>query len=158
MALLLLQVVLSGGDAPGSVVQTPDQSSLDMRVVGLEVQVPVCVWGLPVNDDIQATIVSPLEQGVKKGEASVSLYFHGEPDGGSHTVEVAQESFHRALLHDTAGVVHVPLPEPGFGRCRPECQFLKELHVQVRHNCRDRGTHCCTFPLLIELSLVAEVG
>ena len=28
---LLLQVVLSGGDAPCSVVQTPDQSSLDMR-------------------------------------------------------------------------------------------------------------------------------
>ena len=71
--------------------------------------------GLLVDGDIQATIVSPLEQGVKKGEASVSLDFHGEPDGGSHTVEVGQESFHRALLHDTAGVVHVPLPEPGFG-------------------------------------------
>ena len=125
MALLLLQVVLSGGDAPCSVVQTLNQSSLDMRwMVGLEVQVPVCVCGLPVDSDIQATIVSPLEQGVKKGEASFSLYFHGEPDGGSHTVEVAQESFHCALLHDAAGVVHVPLPEPGFGRCRLECQFL----------------------------------
>ena len=71
MALLLLQVVLSGGDAPCSVVQTPDQSSLDMRwVVGLEGQVPVCVCGLPVDGDIQAIIISPLEQGVKKGEKS----------------------------------------------------------------------------------------
>ena len=83
------------------------------------------MWGLPVDGDIQATIVSPLEQGVKKGEASVSLYFHSESDGGSHTVEVTQESFHCALLHDTAGVVHVPLPEPGFGRCRPEFQSSK---------------------------------
>ena len=73
--------------------------------MGLEVQVPVCVRGLPVESDIQASIVSPLEQGVKKGEASVSLYFHGEPNGGSHTVEVAQESFHCAFLHDTAGAV-----------------------------------------------------
>ena len=80
MALLLVQLVLSGSDAPCSVVQTPDQSSLDMRwVVGLEVKVPVCVGGLPVDSDIQATIVSPLEQGVKKREASVSLYFHAEP-------------------------------------------------------------------------------
>ena len=37
-------------------------------------------------------------------------------------------------------------------------QFLKELLVQVGHNCRYRRVHHCTFPLLIEVPIVAEVG
>ena len=66
----------------------------------------LCAW-LSVDGDIQAAIVSPLEQSVKKGEASILLHFCSELDGWSHTVEVAQESFHCALLHDTAGVIHI---------------------------------------------------
>ena len=84
--------------------------------MGPEVQVPVRVCGLPVDSDIQVAIIFPLEQGVKKGEAPFLLHFHSELDGWPHTVEVAQESFHCALLHDAAGVIHVPLPEAGLGR------------------------------------------
>ena len=62
------------------------------------------VCGLPVYHDIQAAISSLLEQGVKKGEASILLHFYSEHDGWSHTVEVAQESFHCALLNNAAGV------------------------------------------------------
>ena len=62
------------------------------------------VCGLPVYRDIQAAIFSLLEQGVKKGEASILLHFYSEHDGWSHTVEVAQESFHCALLNNAAGV------------------------------------------------------
>lgn len=61
--LFLLQAALPGHDAPRSVVQTPDQHSLDMGwMVELKVQVSVCVWGLTVDGDIQAAIISPLEQ------------------------------------------------------------------------------------------------
>ena len=70
-----------------------------------------CVCGLPVDGDIQAAIISPLEQGAKKGEASILFHIPSELDECYHTVEVAQESFHCALLHDTAGVVHISLPE-----------------------------------------------
>ena len=63
--------------------------------------------GLPVDRDIQGAIISPLEQGVEKGKASILLHLHSEFDGWSHTVEVVQESFYCALLHDTAGVVYM---------------------------------------------------
>ena len=72
--------------------------------MGPEVQVPVRVRGLPVDSDIQVAIIFPLEHGVEKGEAPFLLHFHSELDGWPHTVEVAQESFHCALLHDAAGV------------------------------------------------------
>ena len=82
MALFLLQVVLPGGDTPCSVIQALDQSPLDMRwMVGSEVQVLVSVWGLPVDGDIQAAILSPLEQSVEKGQASILLHLNSEPDG-----------------------------------------------------------------------------
>ena len=111
----LPQVVLPSGDGSGSVEQAFDQSPLDLGwMVGVEVQVPVCVGGFPVDGDVQATIILPLEQGVKKGEPSVLLHLHSEPDGWSHAVQVGQELFHCALLHNAAGVVYIPLPEEGF--------------------------------------------
>ena len=102
--------------------------------MGPVVQVPVHVRGLPVDSDIQVATIFPLEQGIEKGEAPFLLHFHSELDGWPHTVEVAQESFHCAFLHDSAGIIHIPLPEPGLGWGGPECQFFEELHVQVRHN------------------------
>ena len=63
--------------------------------------------GLPVDHDIQGAIISPLEQGVEKGTASILLHLHSEFDGWSHTVEVVQESFYCALLHNTAGVIYM---------------------------------------------------
>ena len=74
MVFFLPQVVLSSGDGPGSVEQALDQSPLDLGwMVGVEVQVPVCVRRFPVDGDVQAAIIPPLEQGVKKGESSVLL-------------------------------------------------------------------------------------
>ena len=97
----LLQFVLGAGDGSCPVIQAPDQASLDMGwVVGLEVQVAVGVGGLPVDSDVQATILSPLEKGVQEWECSILLYLDSELDGGSHTVEVIQESFCRVLLHN----------------------------------------------------------
>ena len=93
--------------------------------MGPEVQVLVCVHGLPVDSDFQVAIIFPLEQGVEKGEAPFLLHFHSELDGWPHTVEVAQESFHCALLHDAAGVIHVPLPEPVLQRT--PCTGLPQL-------------------------------
>ena len=77
MELFLLQVVLPGGDAPCSVIQALDQSPLDMGwMVRSKVQVLVSVWGVPVDGDIQAAILSPLEQVVEKGKASILLHLH----------------------------------------------------------------------------------
>ena len=104
----------------------------------MEVQVPVCVRRFPVDGDVQAAIIPPLEQGVKKGESSVLLHLHSEPDGRSHIVQVDQELFHCALLHDAAGVVYVTLSEAGLHGGSYKCQFLEELHVQVCHHSRDR--------------------
>ena len=84
MALFLLQVVLPGGDVPCSVIQALDQSPLDM---GWMVRL-VSVCGLPVGSHIQAAILSPLKQGVEKGQASILLHLHSEHDGQSYTVEV----------------------------------------------------------------------
>ena len=66
-----------------------------------------------VDSDVQAAIISPLEQGVKKGEPSILLHLHSEPDGQSHIVQVGQELLHCALLRDAAGVVYIPLPKVG---------------------------------------------
>ena len=80
---VFLQVVLGAEDGSGSVVQAPDQAPLDMGwVVGLEVQVVVSVGGLPVDNDVQATILSPPKKGVQECEHSILLYLDGELDGG----------------------------------------------------------------------------
>ena len=52
-------------------------------VVGVEVQVPVHVCWFPVDGDVQAAIILPLEQGVKNGESSAFPHLHSEPDGWS---------------------------------------------------------------------------
>ena len=70
-------------------------------MVGLEVQVVVSVGGLPVDSDVQATILLP-EKSVQEWESSIFLYLDGELHGGSHAVEVIQESFCLALLQNAA--------------------------------------------------------
>ena len=54
--------------------------------------------------------------------------------------------------------MHTPLPQSGPGRCWLQCQFLKELHVQVDHFGREWKANCYTLHLLIEVLLLAEVG
>ena len=106
-------------------------------VVGVEVQVPVHVCWFPVDGDVQAAIILPLEQGVKNGESSAFPHLHSEPDGwsqgGSDVLPLCPSSqYSRCHQHiSSKGCMEL---------CRGshECQFLKELHVQVCHHSRDR--------------------
>ena len=91
VVFFLPQSVLLGGDGCGSVEQAPDQSPL---------------W-FPVDGDVLTAIIPPLEHDVKKRESSVFRHPYSEPDGQSHTVQVGQEFFHCALLHDAAGVINL---------------------------------------------------
>ena len=112
----ILQVVLGAGAGDGMcpVIQAPDQTPLDMGwVVGLEVQVVVGVGGLPVDRDVQATILLPLEKGVQEWEHSILLYLDSELNGVLHSVEVIQESFCHVFLHNATGVINLPLPKAG---------------------------------------------
>lgn len=68
MVLFLPQVALPDCDGSGSVQQAPDQSPLDLGwIVGVRDQVPVHMRWFSVDSDVQAAIISPLEQGVEKG-------------------------------------------------------------------------------------------
>ena len=79
VVFFLLQFVLVADDGSCPVVQAPDQTSLDMGwVVGLEVQVAVGMGGLPVDSDVQATILPLAEQGVQEWEHSILLYLDSE--------------------------------------------------------------------------------
>ena len=72
----------------------------------MEVQVPVCVRRFPVDGDVQVAIIPPLEQGVKKGESSVLLHLHSEPDGRSHLVQMGQsEGAQRCMSEGSTGEV-----------------------------------------------------
>ena len=55
----LLKVVLHVDDPSGPIIETSHHTSLHKgRMMGLEVEIPVCVRGLPVDRDIQAAILS----------------------------------------------------------------------------------------------------
>ena len=73
-------------------------------MVGVEVRIPVCVHWFPVDSDVQAAIIPPLEQDIKKGEPPILLHLLSEPDGWLHVVQVGQKLLHCAFLHDAAGV------------------------------------------------------
>ena len=56
----LLKVVQRADDLSGPVVETSHHTSLHVgRMMGLKVEILVCVCGLPVDRDVQATILSP---------------------------------------------------------------------------------------------------
>ena len=50
-----------------------------------------------------------------------------------------------ASAEDAESVINIPLPQPGSGWCRLQCQFLKELHIEVAHHSRDRRAYRRTF-------------
>ena len=62
------------------------------------------------------------------------LYLESELNGGSHTVEVIQESFCLARLQNAAGVVNIPPPEVGLHWGSVEGKLFEELHVEVGHH------------------------
>jgi len=52
-----------------------DQTSLHMGwVVGLEMEVPVCVWGFSVDSDVQTSTLPPPGQSVQ--ERKDPIFFH----------------------------------------------------------------------------------
>ena len=79
----------------------------------------VSVGGLPVDSDVQANILPPLEKDVQEWEHSILLYLNSEWDGGSHTVEVIQKSYCRVLLHNATDVFNM--------RCRDESVIPSSL-------------------------------
>ena len=67
MLLFLLQVSWCDGDLSGSVVKTSDQSFPDVGwMVRSEVQISVGVGGLPVDCNVQSTILLSSEMGVEE--------------------------------------------------------------------------------------------
>ena len=75
---------------------------------------PLLTWGdIPVDSDIQATILPLVEEGVQEWEHSILLHLDSELDGGLHTVEVVQESFCHILLHNATSVINIPLSKVG---------------------------------------------
>lgn len=110
-------------------------------MVGVEVQVPVHV---ACRQFIQAAIVTPPEQGVKKEEVSVPLHFHNEADGQFtwHTIHMLQESFYFTPLHNRAVVIRISLPEAELYWSCSECQLLKNsIYRSATTTERDRGAH-----------------
>ena len=62
MVNFLLKVVLHADDPSGPIMETSHHSSLHVgRMMGLEVEIPVCMRGLPIDRDIQAAISSSPE-------------------------------------------------------------------------------------------------
>ena len=82
---------------------------------------------LPVDSDVQAAILHLLKKGVQKWEHSIFLYLQSELNGGSHPVEVIQESFCLALPQNASGVVNIPLPEAGLHWGSVEGKLFEEL-------------------------------
>ena len=59
---ILLNAVLHADNLSGSVVETSHHTCLHMsRMIGLEVEMSVCVHGLPVDRDVQAVTLSSPE-------------------------------------------------------------------------------------------------
>ena len=69
------------------VIHISDQSSLHMDwMVGPEVKVPIHVRMLPVDSNIQATIILPLKQSIKGAEGSISFLPHSELDSWLYSI------------------------------------------------------------------------
>ena len=62
--------------------------NLSVGVGPARLVVAVGVDGLPVDSDVQATILPPPETGVQEWEHSILLYLNSELNGRLHTVEV----------------------------------------------------------------------
>ena len=61
------------------------------QMVWAEVEVAVCVSGLPVYTEVKAAILPPLYAGVQEWEGTILLLLNGELDGGLNTVEGQME-------------------------------------------------------------------
>ena len=137
---ILLNAVLHADNLSGSVVKTSHHTCLHMsRMIGLEVEMSVCVHGLPVDKTCPScqllfSWVECLCKGVP--------HFPAWPlcDGKGAVRNVSSTYLFRNLgLHDW---------------CCLQWQLLKE----VVHHSREWRVHCCIFLLLVDISPVTEVG
>ena len=108
------------------------------RMVGVEVQIPVCVGLFSEHGRGQGAIRVVGNPGVQEWECSFNLCLNGELDGGFNRVQVVVEPLNLLLRQGREGVIHVSLPEGWLNRAGSKSPLLDVLHHQVRHCDRDR--------------------
>ena len=108
------------------------------RMVGVEVQIPVCVGLFSKHGRGQRAISVAGNPGVQIRECSFNLSLNGELDGGFNRVQVVVEQLNLFLRQGREGVIHVSLPEGWLNRAGSESPLLDVLHHQVGHCDRDR--------------------
>ena len=87
MVNFLLKVVLRADDLSRPTVKTSHHTSLHMgRIMGLQVEIPVRVRGLPVDKDVQAAILSPSD--VEEQQYPVLFPLHNELDDRPDPIEM----------------------------------------------------------------------
>ena len=112
-------------------------------VKGGAVEVPVSVSGFAVNPTGKTAILSSGHLNVKKGNAAISLLFHGELYVAVKPIEVVQEELKvfLSVLPDDEGVIYIPKPDLGAVVCCGDGSLLKLLHEYVSQNRGYRGSH-----------------
>ena len=103
------------------------------RMVGVDVQIPVCVGLFSEHQCDQRTISVTVNHGVQKWECSFHLCLNGELDGGFGRVQVVVEQPNLFLGQGCEGVIHVPLPKRWLDCAGSEGPLLGILHHQVGH-------------------------
>ena len=76
-------------------------------MIGVDIQVLVCVCGFPVDSHLCAVIIIHLYTGVQEWQLTISFWSHGEFDVWVNTVEVCSESFHMILLYLYKCVINI---------------------------------------------------
>lgn len=94
MINFLLKIVLCVDDHSGPVAETSHHTSVYVgQTVGLELEIPVRVGGLPVDRDIQAAILCPSALCVEEWQYPIFFLLHSEFDGRPDHVEMLKEFF-----------------------------------------------------------------
>ena len=92
MANFLLKVVLCVDDPSGPVMETFHHTSLHVgRMMGLKVEIPVHVGGLPVDRDFRPISFLLLSSVSRKGSAPSSSCLHSELEGRPDPIEIVKE-------------------------------------------------------------------
>ena len=144
----------------GPVCQTFDCACFDpWMVVGLEVQIEVCVGGLPVHSCCQL-LPFPVHQDIQERQGAISFRLHRELDSWSLCVEVLEKTFERAVSMGPhyKRIIHIAAPKVGFLICLLNGHGLEELHLDVCKDWGKRRTHRCSLYLFVEVLSVGKVG
>ena len=70
--------------------------------------------------------------GIQEGDGPILLVvLHCKPYGRINTIDMLKEALFVDLLVDDKGVIHIPAPEPGWGRGSTESFLFQVLHVEL---------------------------